>query len=381
VPEARRDPLTGRWVILAPDRAARPDTVTDGRAPRPGEAEPTGDPTRDCPFCPGHEDRTPPEIARTGTGPPGRPGWRVRVVPNRYPLVDGPPSAAGDAGPTGVAGDVLRHGRPVTGAHEVVVLSPDHHSTLAHLDDDQVREVVTMLRDRVRAHSAAGHAYTQVFVNQGAGGGASIAHPHAQVVAVDLDPPNVAGELDELEATAVDAEGGGPCILCDEITRHRGDAELAVVVDPGGGDVWCPWWSATGFELLVAPVRHRPRFEDVGEDGELAALARVLRDGLARLGATLDDPAYNLAVHSLPAGRPAAGAAARYHWHVHVWPRLQQDAGFELGAGVRVTTVDPADAAARLRGGSPPSPGTGAAGNGTGGRPDAPTSPGPAGRG
>ncbi|MBN2624496.1 MAG: hypothetical protein JXA83_14050, partial [Acidimicrobiales bacterium] len=129
--EARRDPLTGRWVIVAPGRAGRPDTTAP--APAPASAAGAHPAAADgCPFCPGHEHLTPPEIARTGAGEPGGPGWRTRVVPNRYPIVAGP---AGAAVSGHAAGDVpRRERRPATGAHEVVVLSPDHARSLGALD-------------------------------------------------------------------------------------------------------------------------------------------------------------------------------------------------------------------------------------------------------
>lgn len=129
------------------------------------------------------------------------------------------------------------------------------------------------------------------------------------------------------------------CLLCDEQRRPGPPATVAAV--PGAA-AWCPWWSGTAYEMLVAPRRHRPRFEAAGD--ELAPVARVLRAALACLARALDDPPYNLALHTLP---PPAGAD--FHWHVHIWPRLQRDGGFERGTGVLVTTVDPEAAAARLR--------------------------------
>ncbi len=125
VPELRRDELSGRWVLLAPGRAARPHTFGSSAPDAPGPDA--------CPFCPGNEHLTPPEVYRTGDGAPDTPGWRVRVVPNLYPIVGGP-----DAGPG------------ATGAHEVVVLSPAHRDSFAQLDDAQATEVLTVLRDRAR---------------------------------------------------------------------------------------------------------------------------------------------------------------------------------------------------------------------------------------
>ena len=164
MPELRDDPLTGELVLLAPGRAARPHTVRRG-APGLVEAVP-------CPFCPGHEAETPPEVARVGGGAPNGPGWRLRAFPNLYPIVGGPDATPG-----------------ATGAHEVVVLAPEHDRDLARLSDDDAGEVFALLRDRSGALATAGHAHVQVSVNHGAAAGASIAHPHAQILALDFVPP------------------------------------------------------------------------------------------------------------------------------------------------------------------------------------------------
>ncbi|HET6950472.1 MAG TPA: hypothetical protein VFI47_08855 [Acidimicrobiales bacterium] len=322
-PGARFDPLRGRWVIVAPARAQRPaEPGTGGRAP-PG-----------CAFCAGHEDRTPPEVARAGPGPPDEPGWRVRVFPNRFPVVAGGPAASSGDGDRDRGGDdPLRRGSPARGRHEVVVLSPDHHRSLGSLDEAAVVEVLTVVRDRARAHAAEGLAYSQAFVNHGPAAGASLEHPHAQIVAAGV-PPSVLLE----EAARISP--GGRCTICAEIDRLGDDPELLVA----GGDavLWCPWWAGSDYEMLLAPRRHRPRFEDAG--AELGAVAAVLGDGLRRVDVALGGPPYNLAVHSRPAGVGTDG-----HWHVHIWPRLQREAGFERATGVLIATVDPAGAAQVLR--------------------------------
>ena len=319
--ELRQDPLTGRWVILAPGRAARPHEPTSGSTAT------SAAPVAHCPFCPGHENETPPEVARRGGGDPDGPGWRVRVVPNLYPIVQGTTDAA-IAG-----GDELRQRRSAGGAHEVVLLSPDHHGSLARLADHQVLEVLLALHDRALVHAAAGHVYTQVIVNHGVRAGASLAHPHAQVVAIDVAPPTVSEEAAHI--TTDDR-----CVVCRELRRQ--DEDPSLVVTGHDAMVWCPWWSSTAYELLLAPRRHRARFEDAGP--ELAAVAAALRDALGRLDRRLGDPPYNLVVHTLPADRDTD-----YHWHIHIRPRLQQDAGFELGTGILVNPLDPADAARQLR--------------------------------
>ncbi len=315
VPELRHDALTGQLVLLAPGRSARPHTTTPDATPSGAAA------TASCPFCGGAEDQTPPEVARTGDGPPDGPGWRVRVVPNLFPIVGGD-----DAG------------RGATGAHEVVVLSPDHRASFGALDDDQAAEVLTVMRDRARAHTDSGRAHVQLLINQGRAAGASIAHPHAQVVALDFVPPTVATAAERFASLGTDL------VLADQSDAvERGSA---VVV---GDEVraWCPGGARSPFEVRIAALAPGSSFE-AATDGQVLGTAIVLRDVLAALGRALDDPPYNFVVHS-GAARPTPEGGEPFHWWVEVVPRVSVVAGFELGTGVLVNTVDPVDAAERLR--------------------------------
>jgi UDPglucose--hexose-1-phosphate uridylyltransferase len=307
VAELRRDVVTGRFVLLAPGRAARPHTVAADRV----DASTSRD---QCPFCPGHESMTPPEIARTGEGAPGTPGWRVRVFPNLYPFTGGP-----DAGPG------------ATGAHEVVVLSPDHERSFGALGGDEPFEVMQMLQDRARALTADGHAYVQLLVNQGRGAGASIAHPHAQVVALDFVPPAVETALsrfvegDAVVEDSLDAAKHGLGLVDDRVVR-----------------AWCPRGSVSPYEARMAVVRGESRFVHTPDD-ELRHVADTLRDVLARIGAALGDPPYNVVIHDAP-----TTGDAPYHWWIEVVPRTSVVAGFEMGTGLLVNTVAPETAATTL---------------------------------
>jgi UDPglucose--hexose-1-phosphate uridylyltransferase len=318
VSELRHDALTGRLVLLAPGREARPNTFAADhagavRTEREQEA-------RACPFCPGHEHETPPEVARSGPGAPDTPGWRVRVVPNLYPIVGGEAPGPGAGG-----------------AHEVVVLSPAHEARFGDLDDDQAVEVLMMLRERARAHTAAGRPHVQLIVNEGRAAGASIEHPHAQLLALTFVPPAVTVAVDRFAQLGAD-----PLLAdyADAVTR-----DLAVV---GGGEVaaWCPVGAASPYETRLAVVETGPRLEEAS-DGAVLGAAVVLRDVLAAVGRVLDDgqrrAAYNVIVHNGPAGEQ------RYHWWIGIVPRVAVVAGFEMATAVLVNTVDPAVASERLR--------------------------------
>jgi UDPglucose--hexose-1-phosphate uridylyltransferase len=287
----RHDPVSGRAVLIAAARADRPHTFasTGPDAVRSGAS---------CPFCPGNEAMTPPEITRTGGAPGARSAWRARVFPNLYPITD---------------------------AHEVVVLSPDHDRSFARLSDDQVVEVVQVLRDRVRVRLGEGLPYAVAFVNHRRAAGASLAHPHAQVVGLDFVPPEVA-------ATRSRQEERGRDLVDVDLACAR---EHALVLDDGVTATWCPFASASPFQIRVVHPAAGPRFGDASDD-VTAAVALAARDALERVLRTLNDPPYNLVFHTADTG------SERWpRWHVEITPRLSIVAGFEQATGIAVNTLPP----------------------------------------
>jgi UDPglucose--hexose-1-phosphate uridylyltransferase len=309
MPEYRHDPILDRRVIISPERAARPYTAQADVAPRTGPDE--------CPFCPGHEDRTPPETYRSGPGAAETPGWSVRVVPNLYPIVGGDPAdGTGDA----------------TGAHEVVILSPDHDAGFGELTADQAVEGFSVLRDRARVHLAAGRAFACAFINHGRGAGASIEHPHAQLVAPDA-PSETVCAMTERFAT-------------DLIAREIADARrTGLVVVEGPAMAWCPPASWSPYLMRVAHRSTRARFDEA-TDAEIRVVADALRAALQRVAASLGEVAYNVVVHSAP----PMERAAEMHWHLEIVPRTSVVAGFEIGSGIYANSMAPEQAAAFLRG-------------------------------
>jgi UDPglucose--hexose-1-phosphate uridylyltransferase len=298
VQELLVDELTGDRVILAPGRAFRPDAFRVERAPRPEHDE-------GCPFCDGNEADTPPEVARVGPGRPDTPGWHVRVVPNKYPIV----------------------GEGVPGAHEVVILSPAHHADLGVLSVEACTEMLLALRDRARFHLDRGLTYAQPFVNHGRAAGASIQHPHAQLVALDFVPPKVEARV---KGFTVDA-----------FSRNQEN-----LVDDGDVKVWCPRASISPFFARAAIDNGGPRFDEASDD-ETGAVAAALHDTVSRMHNLLGDVDYNLVFETAP--RDHTGP---FHWWVDVIPRLTVLAGFEFGTGMWVNIVPPAQAAESLREGA-----------------------------
>jgi UDPglucose--hexose-1-phosphate uridylyltransferase len=315
--ELRNDLVTGRSVLLAPGRSARPHTV----AP----AEPDPEAVAKCPFCPGHEHETPPEVARRGRGAPDTPGWRIRVVPNLYPIV-GHIAGGEHPGPGGA------------GAHEVAILHPDHWVGLGQLADTEVIELFRALRERARVLAARDLAHVQVLVNQGRAAGASIAHPHAQLLAIDFVPPAVVETVHRFEAARTDV------VLTDAQASTAQGGHVATNADgPHGALVWCPWAGASPYELRITAADAGPNFE-TAPDPALDAVALATRRAVGALESLLGAAPYNVVVHNGP-----TRGDHPFHWYVTVVPRIATIAGFELGTGVFVNTVDPADAAAQLR--------------------------------
>jgi UDPglucose--hexose-1-phosphate uridylyltransferase len=296
--EARQDPVSGRVVLIAAARADRPRAFA---ATEPDDVR--GQIA--CPFCPGNESMTPPEITRTGGDADPSGAWRTRVFPNLY---------------------------PITATHEVVVLSPGHGRSFADLSDEEAIEVVHVLRDRVRAHANNGLPYAVAFVNHRRAAGASIAHPHAQVVGLDFVPPEVLSSGVRQEANDAD-------LLEVDVACAR---EHALVIGDGVTVTWCPYASTSPFQLRVVHAAAGTRFGDASDD-VAAAVALAARDALARVRHTLHDPPYNLVFHT------AGTRSPRWpRWHVEITPRLSIVAGFEEATGVAVNTVPPDRAAHEL---------------------------------
>jgi len=292
--QLRHDPLSGRDVIVAAGRAARPTTFAIGS----DEGASSGE----CPFCPGAETKTPPEVARAGGGSPDGPGWQVRAFPNLYPIVE---------------------------AHEVVVLSPDHRS-FADLDDHEAIAVVRVLRERVHAHLEAGHVFGVAIINHLKAAGASIAHPHAQVLALDVVPRAVEEAVVRVRDAGID------------LVRADAAPEELVVSRHEGVTTWCPYASAAPYQLRIAHDDAGARF-DLADDAVLDAIAVALRDALRSLRDALGDAPYNVVVHTAPRG------ATTFHWYVEIIPRLTVPAGFEQATGILVNIVPPDQAAEILR--------------------------------
>ena len=321
----RQDPTTRQWVVLAPRRDARPHERLV--VPRPEL------PPRDasCPFCPGNEEQTPPEIDRLPRGD----AWDVRVVPNRF-------AALGDDVSVARTGPPLFREMPGVGAHEVVVESPRHDARLDTMELDEVAGVVEMWRARYRSLMAEPRIRAAViFKNFGPLAGTSLVHTHSQVVATPVFLPRLLRRLDV--ATSY-ADEHGSCVYDDVIAAER-EAAVRTVAECGPFVAFEPFAANSPFETWIAPTEHQASFGDLA-DGAIRDLGCVIRDVLRGIREACGDPDYNLVMFSAPSD----GATGRvFHWHVKVVPKLATPAGFELGSAMSINAVPPEDAADALR--------------------------------
>ncbi|MBJ6727072.1 galactose-1-phosphate uridylyltransferase [Geomesophilobacter sediminis] len=335
--ELRWDPLKQNWVIIATER---------GRRPRDFQVEPESFSGESCPFCYGNEEKTHPEImALREAGEPNQPGWRVRVIPNKYPAlrIEGELKSRG-YGPYDVMEGV--------GAHEVIIETPDHGRALADLSADEIAEVLGVYRARLADLSRDPRLrYLVLFKNQGSCAGATLSHAHSQLIAVPLTPPVA---VTELRTCREFYEAKERCIFCDVIEFELAKGERVVKEFPNFVTL-TPYASCFPFELRLYPKRHVHDFT-LMDDHDLADLAVALKDMLCRLKSVLRDPPYNFILHTAPPRQPRQGKPEfwssleyDYHWHIELVPRLTQIAGFEWGTGFFINPTSPEDAATFLR--------------------------------
>ena len=319
--QLRLDPLTGRWVVVSTRRAERPEAFVV----RSEEVQ--ADTSRPCPFCPGHEEDSPPALETYG--PSGR--WLVRVVPNLYPAFSGDePFVVTNRGPVftqATAG----------GIHEILILSPEHDASWSMLSNEQTGLVMAALRDRIEEHSQhPSLRYSQAILNSGREAGASLEHPHGQLLGMSFVPRELA------EEQARFARFAESCLLCTTIQAEEAEGYRVIHADDRVVVV-CPFWSATPYEMLVVPRHHTPHLYRSGTE-DLVAVGLALKSSLGQLREVVGDVAYNLVFHSAP-----YRVNDPFHWHVHVWPKATTRAGFEMGTGVAINIVNPEQAADQLR--------------------------------
>ncbi len=329
MPELRKDPITGRWVIIATDRAKRPSDFVREKVEIRGSGF--------CPFCFGNEAKTPPEIHayRADGSAKDTPGWSLRVVPNKFPAL-------------GIEGSLSRQGEGLydkmngIGAHEVIIETPDHKMTLATLPVKRVEDVLWAYRDRILdLKKDRRFKYILLFKNHGEAAGASLEHTHSQLIALPVVPKRVREEVDSAQEYFNFKER---CIFCDIIRQELEDG-VRVIAQNSQFIALSPFAPRFPFEMWIVPKTHQSAFEESQKD-QFEQLAAMLKDMLSRLDKVLDSPAYNFVIHTSPFPDVSNDY---YHWHLEIMPKLTKVAGFEWGTGFYINPTPPEESAKFLR--------------------------------
>ncbi|OGB67598.1 MAG: galactose-1-phosphate uridylyltransferase [Caldithrix sp. RBG_13_44_9] len=328
MPELRKDPVIGRWVIISTERGKRPSDFADAEEKKKGGF---------CPFCYNHENKTPPEIfaLRPDQSPRDKPGWTLRVVPNKFPALR-------------VEGQLNRQGEGIydkmngVGAHEVIIETPEHFKDLANMEISGVRDVFWIFRERILdLKKDIRLKYVMIFKNHGMSAGASLEHTHSQLIATPIIPKTV---VEEMEGAKVYFDYKDRCIFCDIIRQEINDGSR-VVYDEEHFIAIEPYAPRFPFETWILPKEHYSHFEFISDE-MLNHLAVMMKEVLGRINAALNSPPFNFVIHTFPMQNDSEES---YHWHIEFMPKLTRVAGFEWGTGFHINPTSPEDAAQYLK--------------------------------
>ncbi|MBN1233440.1 MAG: DUF4931 domain-containing protein [Candidatus Coatesbacteria bacterium] len=334
--ELRKDPIIWRWIIIAPERG-RTQLLLNSQKMPPQTPE-------DCPFCPGHEYMTTPEIwaYRPSSSPANTPGWDIRIIPNKFPVLR-------------IEGDLNREADGIydkmnaIGANEVIIETPNHEQRMWQYDIPRFVNLLRAYKNRLEdLQKDPRFRYILLFKNEGQEAGAMQAHSHTQIVATPVTPQLVREILKGARDYFIFKER---CIFCDIINYEKKDGRR-VIFENADFFAFCPYASRFPFETWILPKRHDPDYQSIKE-GELSSLAEILQSVLLRLTKALNDPQYNLVMYTGPVRRLRGGywqtLDMDFHWHLEINPRLTKLSGFEWGTGYYINPTAPEEAAKYLR--------------------------------
>ncbi|MBM3336013.1 galactose-1-phosphate uridylyltransferase [Candidatus Sumerlaeota bacterium] len=336
MPELRQDPMTREWVVIATERAKRPDAFQGQGEKRRSVS--LGSQREKCPFCEGNESTTPPEIVayRKAGAAANTPGWWVRVVPNLYPSL----KTEGNCERRQI--DNFFRMMDGVGAHEVIIESPEHSDTIGAIDDRMAEEIVMMYLDRfLDLKKDRRFENITCFRNRGGLAGASLLHPHSQIIATPMVPGLLRRRL-EMAFRYYDDHG--KCVYCAMIETELAEGKRVVMANEEFV-VFEPFASRVPFETWIVPKEHCSAFEAIPR-AHGKALGRTLNAALGLLHRKLNDPDYNYVVRTEPLREDHS---SYFHWSVHILPRLTTAAGFEMGSGMYINPMPPETAAEFLR--------------------------------
>ena len=328
MPELRKDPILGRWIIISTERGKRPtDFIIEKSTTKGGF----------CPLCPGNENTTPPEVLRYGDAnqPPNSPGWNLRVVPNKYPalVIEGDLDKVGEG---------LYDKMNGIGAHEVLIESPDHKATFTYLTHEKMLLVFQAFRDRIiDLERDKRFRYVMVFKNHGRAAGASLEHSHSQIVALPILPRMI---VSELEGSLSYHRYKERCVFCDIIRQELHD-DIRVVCRNEEFITITPYAPRAPFEMWILPLKHSSSFVSISS-ASMHNLTKIFAESMRRLDKCIPDVPYNFVLHTSPL---RSESMEHYHWHFEIMPKLTSIAGFEWGSGFYINPVPPEEAAKYLK--------------------------------
>ncbi|OGW59244.1 MAG: galactose-1-phosphate uridylyltransferase [Nitrospirae bacterium RBG_16_64_22] len=328
MPELRKDPIIGRWVIISLERGRRPTDFPDEGRRRKGGF---------CPFCAGNESTTPPEVLayRDGGSSPNGPGWKLRVVPNKFPALQ-------VEGMLNKMGEGIYDKMNGIGAHEVIIETPDHNETMSAMPVKRVEDVLWSYRDRIEdLKKDRRFSYILVFKNEGESAGATLEHSHSQLIALPIVPKSV---IEEVEGAKQHYNLKERCIYCD-IIRQETMTGSRMIAENRDFVSFAPFAPRFPFETWIMPKTHASNYSS-GTPEQYANLALILQETLKRLDRVLSVPPYNYIIHTSPFRDERNDY---FHWHIELMPKLTHVAGFEWGSGFYINPTPPEEAAKFLR--------------------------------
>lgn len=304
ISELRQDPTSGDWVVVAQNRANRPDHFQGKKA-------------TECPFCFG----------------------KNIIIPNKYPAFCGKPKGLGKQTSAKEANFFIKE--PAIGVHEVVVFK-NHNLTIADLPVSQIQEIIDIYQQRYSQLAKEKTInYVFIFHNHGKMAGASIPHPHSQIIATPIVDFNF---LTPLKKARDFYQKNKKCVYCSIIKAEQ-KAKQRIIFENDNFISFCPFASKISYEINIFPEKHKNSFEQIAEQ-EKSDLAQILKNVLAKLKKALNNPDYNFYIKTSPCDE---NQHPYFHWHLTILPKTQIYAGFELGSGIEIVSTAPEQAADILR--------------------------------
>jgi len=333
--ELRKDPIIDNWVIISTERGRRPLDYT---------IKTEGKKKDSCVFCEGNEGETPPEVfafRKKGTTE-NKPGWKVRVIPNKYPALQMEEKRiiVEEAG--------MLKKMDGLGVHEVIIETPHHQKDFDDLSVDNIVLILKTYRERYLYLSKDKRIkYILIFKNYGIDGGASLEHPHSQLIATPIIPQRI---KEELNGAKEYFDLNRRCIFCDYIKQEI-ESKDRLIRETEKFVVISPFAARFPFEIWILPKYHSAYYEKINDD-DILSLARIMKETLFKIKKKLNNPSYNFVIHTAPSKEFSAREQdldKKYHWHIEIIPRLTKIAGFEWGTGFYINTTSPEEAARILR--------------------------------